>query len=156
YDNWECAIVDNASTDATPEIAASFSKRESRIRHLRFEEFVDAGENHNRAFDSINPESTFCKVVQADDWLYSHCLAEMVAAAGASETVGVVSSYQLWGEHVHLNGLPYQTTLAEGHDILRNTLLGRFNVTGNATANMVRSSLIRERRPFYRVEFLHH
>lgn len=149
YPNWDYTIVDNASSDATPEISERFAARDSRIRHLRFEEFVDITSNHNRAFDAVNPESEFCKIVQADDWLYPECLSLMVAAAGASSSVGIVGSYQLWDRRVHLFGLPYGTTFAPGHDILRSTLLGEFNVTGSPTATMLRSRYVRERQPFY-------
>jgi glycosyltransferase involved in cell wall biosynthesis len=153
--NWECAIVDNASTDETPEIAEQFAARDSRIRHLRFDEFVSATANHNRAFMSISPESTFCKVVQADDWMYPECLSQMIRAAEVSETVGVIGAYQLWGTRIHLDGLPYTTTFASGRDILRGTLLGRFNVTGGPTATMLRSAYVRERQPFWIDGFRH-
>jgi glycosyltransferase involved in cell wall biosynthesis len=149
YENWDYTIVDNASSDATPEIAERFAARDSRIRHLRFDEFVTITANHNRAFDAISPESEFCKVLQADDWLYPECLSLMVGAAGAASTVGVVGAYQLWERRVHLQGLPYKTTFASGRDILRRTLLGGFNVTGGPTATMLRSSYVRERQPFY-------
>ena len=101
------------------------------------------------------PRSEFCKVVQADDWIYPECLSLMVGAAGVANTVGVVSSYQLWGRRVFLEGLPYSTTFAPGSDILRGTLLGTFNVTGNPTATMLRSSYVRERTPFWDERFRH-
>ena len=154
YSAWDCTVVDNASTDSTPSIAEEFARRDSRIRLIRFEEFVDATENHNRALGSISPDSEFCKVVQADDWLYPECLAEMVAAASASETVGIVGAYQLAGRRVHLDGLSYTTTFAPGKDILRNTLLG-FNVTGAPTAHLLRSAAVRERGRFYEPGFRH-
>jgi glycosyltransferase involved in cell wall biosynthesis len=155
HTNWECLVVDNASTDATPEIAEAYAKRESRVRHLRFDEFVDATANHNRAFDTIDRASEFCKVLQADDWLYPSCLSEMARAAGVSSTVGLVSAYQLRDRHVALFGLPYRETFVRGRDLLRRQLLGHFQVTGGPTAHMFRSSLVRERRPFFRPGFRH-
>src|SRR4051794_27053545 len=79
YDNWDYTIVDNASTDATPSIAARYAARDPRIRHLRFDELADVTANHNRAFESISPASEFCKMLQADYWLYPECLSRMVA-----------------------------------------------------------------------------
>jgi len=155
YENWDYTIVDNASEDATPEIAQRYASRDSRIRHLRFEEFVDATVNHNRAFDAISPDSEFCKVVQADDCLYPECISLMVAAAEISDTVGIVGSYQLRGSRVGLGGLPYGATFAPGRDVLRGTLLGLVNVTGNPTATMLRSAFIRERQPFYQEGLRH-
>jgi glycosyltransferase involved in cell wall biosynthesis len=155
HENWDYTIVDNASSDATPEIAERLAERDSRIRHLRFDEFVSSTANHNRAFDAISPESEFVKVVQADDWIYPECLSLMVGAAGVSSTVGVVGSYQLWGRRVVPSGLPYSTTFAAGRDIVRSTLLGELNVTGNPTATMLRSSYVRERTPFWENGFRH-
>jgi glycosyltransferase involved in cell wall biosynthesis len=155
YENWDYTIVDNASTDATAEIAERFAARDSRVRHLRFDELVDATANHNRAFAAISAESEFVKVVQADDWIYPECLSMMVRAASVANTVGVVSSYQLWGRRVFLYGLPYSTTFAPGHEVLRGTLLGEYNVTGNPTATLLRSSHVRKRNPFWESGFRH-
>jgi glycosyltransferase involved in cell wall biosynthesis len=150
YVNWNLAIVDNASTDATPEIASRYASADSRIRHLRFDEFVDVTHNYNRAFESIADESEFCKVVGADDLLFGECLERMVGAAQVSDTVGMVSAYQLWDrKRVHLHGLPHTTTFVAGTEILRGTLLGEFSVTGGPTATLLRSAAVRERRPFY-------
>ena len=156
YADWHFTIVDNASDDETPDIASRYAARDSRIRHLRFEEFVDATASYNRAFAAVIDESEFCKVVGADDWLYPECLERMVAAAGGSDSVAVVSAYQLWGqERVHLLGLPYSTTFVPGRDIVRGTLLGDFNVTGGPTALLLRSAYVRERVPFYEGDLFH-
>ena len=154
YVNWDYTVVDNASTDATSDIVRSYVAQDPRIRHLRFDEFVDATANHNRAFDAINAESEFCKIVQADDWLYPECLARMVEASG-SPTVGIISSYRLSGLRVDLAGLPHDTTWVPGREILRRTLLGRFNVTGGPTATMLRSAFVRERQSFYQEGLRH-
>lgn len=155
YRNWNFVIVDNASTDATPEIAQQYAALDSRIQHLRFEEFVEATANHNRGFDSISDASEFCKVVQADDWLFPECLERMTAAAAGNPSVGMIGAYQLRGTSVDLTGLPSTTTVASGREILRGSLLGHFNVTGPPTATMLRSSCIRARRPFWNEHFRH-
>lgn len=149
YKNWEYLLVDNASTDLTPEIISGFASKDSRIRHVRFEEHVGAIDNHNRALKSIASSSEFCKILQADDWLYAECLTKMVTAALASETIGMVSAYYLWDTEVALTGLPYSTVRAEGKDILRQCLLGRFDVTGSPTSVLFRSHVVRSREPFY-------
>jgi glycosyltransferase involved in cell wall biosynthesis len=156
YANWDYTIVDNASTDGTAEIAAAFAKRDGRIRHLRFDDFVGAAENHNRAFADIAPESEYCKVVQADDWLYPNCLERMVDAAQSSESIGIVSAYRLWDMEVDLVGLPYWRSVAGGKEILAQSLTGGPYVTGAATALLFRSRLVRERQPFYQYDFEHH
>lgn len=149
YSNWEYAIVDNASTDETPEIAARFAASESRIRHVRFDEFVNSNENHNRAFRAIDPGSEFCKVVSADDWLFPECLKRMVAAAKASETVGLVTSYRLSDDGVDCVALPYWQVFATGKEITRQILVQGPVILGVPTAMLFRSDLVRERDPFF-------
>ena len=149
YQNWEYLLVDNASTDSTPEIISRFASKDSRIKHVRFEEHVGAIDNHNRALRGIDPSSEFCKILQADDWLYAECLTKMVAAGLASENIGMVSAYYLWETEVALTGLPYSTVHAGGKDILRQCLLGRFDVTGSPTSVLLRSDVVRSRDPFY-------
>jgi glycosyltransferase involved in cell wall biosynthesis len=155
YENWDYTIVDNASTDATPEIAQRLAASDPRVRHLRFEEFVGLTANHNRAFDAAAADSEFCKIVQADDWIYPECLARMVEAAASGPSVGVISSYHLHNVRVELGGIPADTVRVAGRDVLRATLLGQLNVTGPPTATMVRTAFMRERQAFY-LEGLRH
>jgi glycosyltransferase involved in cell wall biosynthesis len=156
YANWEYTVVDNASTDATPEIVARYAARDARVRHLRFEDLVPANANHNRAFGAIAAESEFCKVVQADDWLYPECLERMVGVAVTSDNVSLVSAYRLWDREVDLVGVPYTREVVSGREILRQSLLGGPYVTGAPTALLYRSRLVRERTPFYKEEGLLH
>jgi glycosyltransferase involved in cell wall biosynthesis len=155
YTNWEYTIVDNASTDETPDIAARFADRDSRIRHLRFEELVDGNENHNRAFRAASADSEFCKVVQADDWLFPECLERMIRVAEQVDTIAIVGAYRLWEQKVDQAGLPYWKTVLSGREILRQSLLGRLWVTGAPTAVLYRSRFVRECDPFYPQTFEH-
>ena len=149
YENWVYAIVDNASTDETPEIAAKFAATDSRIRHVRFEEFVNSNENHNRAFRAVDTGSEFCKLVSADDWLFPECLARMVDAAEGCDTVGLVTSYRLSDDGVDCVALPYSQVKATGREITRQILLQGAKILGGPTAMLFRSELVRERDPFY-------
>lgn len=155
YANWLFTIVDNCSTDATSELAERFARQESRIRHLRFDDLVDATENHNRALEAMDADSVYCKFVQGDDWLFPHCLERMVECAESAASIGVVGAYRLQEDTVDLVGLPYSTTVAGGKEVLRQSLLGGPYVTGSPTATLLRSSLVRERKPFYDPRYWH-
>ena len=50
HENIEIVVSDNASTDATPLIIASFAKRETRIRAMRSDELLTAAQNFNRVY----------------------------------------------------------------------------------------------------------
>src|SRR6266511_2705323 len=78
YRNWEYIIVNNCSTDRSFDIAQSYAQRDARIRIHNNREFVAVIQNHNIAFRQISPQSRFCKIVHADDWLFPECIRPMV------------------------------------------------------------------------------
>jgi glycosyltransferase involved in cell wall biosynthesis len=157
YDNFEYLIQDNYSTDRTADIAASFARRDSRIRICRNPSLVTAPQNHDLAFRRMSLESRYCKVVHADDWIFPECLERMVALAEAHPTVAMVSAYRLEEEYVTLDGLPYPSTVVPGREICRRSLLGEVYVFGTPTSLILRTDVVRARDPFYdEVEFPRH
>ncbi len=148
-------VVDNASTDATPEIVEGLARADSRIELVRFEQLVDAASNHERALRQVEPSSAFAKVLQADDLLFPECLERMTALARERPSVGMVSGYRLKGDVVDLVGLPFPQAFATGHAMLRQSLLGGPYVTGSPTSLLLRTGLVLERDPFYDREFEH-
>lgn len=152
YENWEYVIVDNCSTDESVAIAERYAARERRIRVHRNEEFLSALENFNHMLRQIHPESEYCKVVHADDWLFPDCLRKMVAVAVANPSVGIVSSYRLVGDTVQSDGLPYDREVFSGSEIARMNLTQGPYTFGNPSALLIRSDLIRANDPFYNEE----
>jgi len=155
YSNWEYIIVNNCSTDQSLEITQSYAAKEPRIRIRNNEHFVDVMRNHNIAFQEISPQSQYCKVVQADDWLFPNCISEMVKIAEANPTVGIVGSYCLDNERVKCDGLPYPSTVVSGCDICRLTLLGQIYLFWSPTALLVCSDLVRRSECYYGEPQLH-
>lgn len=157
YTNWEYLVVENRSTDASREIAERYAARDTRIRVLANPKFVSAMENHLIGFRHMSSESRYCKVVQADDWIFPECIERMVAVAEAHPSVAMVSSYRLDEEWVTLDGLSYPSTVLPGREICRRTLLDDLYVWGTPTSLLLRSDVIRARDPFYdEAEFPHH
>jgi glycosyltransferase involved in cell wall biosynthesis len=149
-------IADNASTDASPEIAARWARKESRVKHVRSEAFLaDVNDSINRALTLAEPESAWCKVVLADDWLYPDCISRMLAVAAQDKSIGMVSAYQRWGDRVHLTHVPYATTVVDGRTVVARTFLHSENVTGGPTAVMYRTSIVLERDGFYEARLRH-
>ena len=95
YQNWEYIIVNNCSTDRTLEIVTSYAERNPKIKVYKNECLVTALQNHNRALRWISPESKYCKLLHADDWLFPNCLEMMVRVNEAHPSVGIVGSYGL-------------------------------------------------------------
>lgn len=149
YKNWEYIINDNCSTDRTLKIAQQYARRDPRIRIHSNSDFVRALPNHNIAVRRISRESRYCKVLQADDWLFPECLEKKVELAEANPSVGLVISYRLHGILVDCDGLPYPSTVIPSHQAGRLRLLGKIPRIGTMSNYLFRSDLVRSRDPFF-------
>ena len=155
YENWEYAIVNNGSTDRSLEIAQRYAQQDPRIRIHDNEEFLSQFQNWNHAMRQISPDSKYCKVVHADDWLFPGCIAQMVAVGEANPAAGIVGAYRLEQDRVNLDQLPYPSTAISGRALCRAILLGGAAPFGSPTALLVRSDIVRGRPAFYDESVLH-
>ena len=121
--DFEYILVDNCSTDGGGEIARRFAAIDDRIRVISPPTFLSQCDNFNFALNQISPGSTYCKMVLADDWIYPQCLAEMVALADEHPSIGLVSSYTIFGTAVQGAGLPVDRSVYSGREIARLHLL---------------------------------
>jgi glycosyltransferase involved in cell wall biosynthesis len=154
YRNWEYILVNNCSTDGSDEIAARYvACFPNKIRLIHTESFLSQVQNYNFALSSISPESKYCKMVQADDWLFPDCLKSMVEVADAHPSVGLVGAYELEGDRVALDGLPYPSPEVSGRETCRRYFLDETYLFGTPTSLMMRSDLVRSRVPFYDERF---
>lgn len=150
YLNWEYILVDNCSTDGSSEVAAHYASRfPSKIHLIRTESFLSQVQNYNFALSCVSPSSRYCKMVQADDWLFADCIRSMVEVAEAHPSIGIVGAYELAGESVDMDGLPYPSTEVIGRDVCRLYFLKNKYVFGTPTTLLLRSEVIRSRTPFY-------
>ena len=156
YTNWEYIIVNNGSTDASLAIAQAYAAQDARIRVHDNQEFLRAMPNWNHALRQIAPESVYCKVVHADDWIFPDCLARMVEVAVAHPSVGLVGAYRLNEDVIDLDGLPYPSPVTPGRTICRLSLQQEpLYLFGSPTSLLIRSDLIRKRPTFYDETLIH-
>jgi len=153
HSNWDYTIVNNCSKDRTLEIAREYAARDPRIRVHDNETFVPVVANHNIALRLISPESRYCKMVFADDWIYPECLEKMVALAEAHPRVPIVGAYSLQGDRVarvvYDDVIPDQAEVVSGREVCRWRLLGGKYIFGAPTAVLMRSEIVRSRHAFY-------
>ena len=150
YKNWEYVLVDNCSTDGSAGIANHYAARfPEKIRVVHTDSFLTQVQNYNFALSLISRESKYCKMVQADDWIFPECLSSMVELGEAHPKVGFISAYQLEGDHVGLSGLPYPSPEVPGGDICRLFFRQNIHLFGTPTSLLMRSELVRSRNPFY-------
>lgn len=150
YGNFEYIICNNHSTDASGEIAERYARLDSRIRVIQPPKFLPQAPNFNYALQQISPDSRYCKLILADDWLFPNCLREMVAVAETAPNVGLISAYRLIETEGDCFGLPVDQKVISGRTAARLHMLGGVYLFGTPSTVMYASDVVRARAPqFY-------
>jgi len=150
YTNWEYILVNNCSTDKSVEVVEHYVRQfPDRIRLEHNAEFLPQVDNFNRALRCVSPDSKYCKVILADDWMFPECLELMVGAAERDPSIGVVGAYSLEGRWVEFDGLPYPSSNLTGRAACRYFFLENLYVFGSPTQLLLRTDLVLNRVPFY-------
>jgi len=87
YENWECLVVDDGSTDNTSDVVSSFSRNESRIRVIRQ---VNKGLAEARNTGIANSAGAYLQFLDADDLLESKKLERQIEFLEQHKDVDIV------------------------------------------------------------------
>jgi len=121
YEDFELLVVDDASTDATPEILASYG--DPRVRVLRNERNLGQVPSLNRGLGEARGE--YVARIDADDWCRPERLERQLAVLDAEPTVGLVGT---WMDLVDERGRPVarlRSTIADVAEFVFHTLIMR-------------------------------
>lgn len=155
YGHFEYILVDNCSTDDSAAIARHYSDRDSRIKLWGQPHLLPQVANYNSSLASISDASVYCKVVQADDYIFPDCLRLLVDVFGRSDRIGLASAYDLKGDNVRGSGFPASEPVLDGREAARLFLRTGICIFGSPTTVMYRSSLVRGTKKFYEESLLH-
>ncbi len=154
--DWEYVVVDNQSIDATPSIVERYAREDPRIRLHVSDACRPVIANWNCALKQISPQTSYCKIVHADDLLMPRCLERMVELAEQHPSVAIVGAFRLAGNKVELDDVvPFRTSVVSGETICRHSLLGGRYIFGSPSSLLLRASVVREREAFYNESHLH-
>lgn len=92
YANVVHILLDNASTDSTPQIIESFRGRRIPLVVRRNETLLPAHENWNAALQLIPEDAAYFRILCADDSLFPEATERMVALAESDPEIAVVST----------------------------------------------------------------
>ncbi len=149
YQNWECFVINNKSTDNSFQIASSFEKKDNRIKVITNPEFVDMTTNFNSTFKPVSPDAKYFKVVCADDWIFPGYLEKMVEVMETHPEAGICSSYRIDDKIVNCFGLDfYKGSLFPGKEVLLDELLYKYDVTGSETTVLYRIETLKKTKNF--------
>jgi glycosyltransferase involved in cell wall biosynthesis len=159
YRNWEYFIVDNCSTDRSPEIAAAYAAKDGRIRVIHNDRNLPAVDNWNLGLRLVSEETAYCRILHADDYLFPDCLSRMVELGEANPSVIMVSSLVLIEKTFAksdlkksgvangelFSGVPVRT----GHETARLYLLSELPRTCTPSSLLIRWGPLRRERLLY-------
>jgi glycosyltransferase involved in cell wall biosynthesis len=146
----EVVVVDNASTDATPEILGEFS--DHRLRVIRNQATVSVYENWTLAVSATSGK--YVKVLAADDLLHPTCLERQVEAFEAhGDGVSLVAAQRsILNEHGNVliprRGLGRLSGRVEGDHAIARCVRRGTNIFGEGAAVLARGDLIRAAMPW--------
>ena len=89
FQDWECVISDDASSDKSVEIASEYEKKDSRFKVLIHGSNVGAANNWNRAKENNNSFAT--KILCADDYLNPEAISVQLNILKRNKTAIVFS-----------------------------------------------------------------
>jgi len=121
YTDFEFVIVDDCSTDETPEILSHFARKDKRIRILRNPKNLGRAGARNRALKA-KPSGEFIAIMDSDDIALPERFEKQVSFLEAHPDVVAVGT-QVMNVDEQNNPTPEQTRLPETHGSLAWVLL---------------------------------
>jgi glycosyltransferase involved in cell wall biosynthesis len=149
FQDWECVISDDASTDKSVEIAREYEKKDSRFKVLTHERNVGAANNWNRAKE--NNKSFATKILCADDYLMLDALKKQLDILKRNETAIVFSERYIVfpsGKKLHPRLPKYASNISFNEAFKYYINLGR-NIFGEPVTALFRTDLFVKSEGFH-------
>lgn len=100
YDNWECIIVDDNSTDSTKELVNEYGKNDSRFLFTTKPDGIAKGASSSRNIGLQLSKGEYIQFLDSDDILASNKIEEQIAVL-ASQSNFTISTCK-WGKFTQL------------------------------------------------------
>lgn len=148
YPNLVHVVLDNASTDATPEILERYRQARVPVVVRRNSQTLPIADNWNAAVELVPEEAKYFRILAADDFIAPDFIARTLELAERNENVVVV------GCRLRHRGLDEKMTdwkagqeVFEGREAIRYFLSGAAMIIAHQT--LIRADVLKHRRPFF-------
>lgn len=140
-------IVDNASTDATPEIIARYANADVPIITIRNPETITFQQNSNKVATLIPAEATHFRMLHADDSMPPSAIADMMEVALSDDTIVMVAGIEKMNGVLRPHYFPAECTVYEASNMLARFLSDEAHIP---TAHVLfRTDAMRPGEDFY-------
>ena len=146
YPNLVHCVLDNASSDETPEIIASFANARVPVITRRNPETVPLCENWNLAHDLVPENAEFMRLICADDGMHPDCTTRMVEKFLTDPEILVVGTNALANGKKHTLW-PEGVESIDGKELIRRSFR---HETGFLLMHVMMRTSVRDwRKPLY-------
>lgn len=123
HEDWEMWVIDDASTDSSPQLAQSHARRDPRIHLVRLDRRMGGAAARNEGVRRAR--GRYIAFLDADDWWRSDKLAVQLAAMQRRNAAFMYSAYEKCDERGHCSGRLFVPPLsADYHRLLRTCVIG--------------------------------
>lgn len=127
YENFECVVVDDMSTDSSYSIVEDLIKGDSRFHLIKNTEKKFALRNIYEGIEYLNPDiEDIIVTIDGDDWLYNYGVLENV-----NEVYNQEKCFLTYGEYTKLNDLKQGLAIPNGSEpfpqyVIENSLFRQY------------------------------
>jgi glycosyltransferase involved in cell wall biosynthesis len=117
YENLIHVIVDNCSSDNTSDIIDQFRGQNVRLITTRNATLLPLRDNWTKALCVVPAETSYVKILCADDLMRSDCIARFVEIAESDKEIEIVLCDDIFADQVHRANLPSDQTVFDGIEL---------------------------------------
>jgi glycosyltransferase involved in cell wall biosynthesis len=125
YANIVHVVLDNASTDNTPDVIRKAARGQVPIITERNTTLLRQVKNWNAAIAMTPSAAKYVKVLCADDLMRHDCIERLVAVAEEDPAISVVVAVDVFDDHVKPHGMDRGCHIFDGAEVARSLLANR-------------------------------
>ncbi|MEL7546794.1 MAG: glycosyltransferase family 2 protein [Pseudomonadota bacterium] len=147
YPNLEHLVIENASTDATPQILSEYENARVPVRVIKNETLLRQVPNWNTAVEKLPEDAEWFRILCADDTMAPDFIEKTVNLGETDDSIGIVTCKVDMGFEIHHSDWPEDRSIFDGTEALKRFLTHSGNVL--APHVLYRRATIPDDQPFF-------